>query len=145
MEPETYYRVHTKSTMDPIFSQTNSVHTLPPYICKINSNIILPFTLRSSKLSLSSTIPDQSFVCFCHLYHAYYVFRPTHPFLFDHLNIRLRVLIMNLLVIQFSPAPCYFFLVMSTFSPQQLVLKYPPSTFFPYCERPSFTPIKRKR
>jgi hypothetical protein len=46
---------------------------------------------------------------------------------------------MKLLIIEFSPASCYFITIGSKYSPQHAVLGHPQHTFFPQCQRPSFT------
>ena len=52
---------------------------------------------------------------------------------------------MNLLIVQFSPLPCYLVYLRPKFSPQYLTLKHPQSTFLPQCERPSFTPVQKRQ
>jgi hypothetical protein len=74
------------------------------------------------------------------LAHACYTSRPSHLIITDE-----KLQIMKLLTVQFSPLSCYFLPLMSKYSPQHPVLKHPQSVFLPYCERPSFTPIKRIR
>jgi hypothetical protein len=46
---------------------------------------------------------------------------------------------------QFSPTSCYFIFLRSKYSPQHPVLIHPQSMFFPWCLRPSFTPIQNHR
>jgi len=46
---------------------------------------------------------------------------------------------MKLLVMQLSPAFCYFLLGTN------ILIRHPQSVFFPECGRPNFTPIKNNR
>jgi hypothetical protein len=65
MEPEGSLQCSQKSLpLVPTLSQTHPVHTCPPYILKIQSNIIFPHTTpRSSERSLPCRFPNQNFVC----------------------------------------------------------------------------------
>jgi len=47
-------------------------------------------------------------------------------------------------IMYFFQAPRNFLPLGSKYSPQHLVLKHPQSMFFPWFERPSFTPIENK-
>ena len=60
---QVHNRVHNIWPFVPIPSEVNSIHALPFYIITVNFNIILPFTSRSSKWSLSLSFPHQSPVC----------------------------------------------------------------------------------
>jgi len=71
-----HYRVRKSPPPVPILNQIHPVHTLPSYFSRINFNIILPSTPRSSKWSLH-LFSNQNFACMrarC----------PTHLILFDH-------------------------------------------------------------
>ena len=50
--------------------------------------------------------------------------------------------IIKLLIMYFSPLPCYLVPRRPKYSSQHPVLKHFKPTFLPQCERPSFTPIK---
>jgi hypothetical protein len=62
----------------PILNEMNTVHTFPPYFPKINSNIILPSTPRSSEWSLLFRISCRNSVRISHLSHACYMPRQPH-------------------------------------------------------------------
>jgi len=68
-------RVHKGPPMVPILIQMNPIHILPPYSLKIHSNIIFPFTPRSSCDLFR--FPNQNIVCV--LSHSCYTPLPTHP------------------------------------------------------------------
>ena len=113
---------------------------LTSHFLKINLNIILPSTPRSSKWSPSLRFPHQ--------YLVYTLLSPyaSHPSRFDHPNnIGRGVQNSKLLVRQFSPLPCYLIPLRPKCSFQHPILKYPQPTFLPQCERPSLTPTQNNR
>jgi hypothetical protein len=63
--------------------------------------------------------------------HVYYMSCPSHPPWFDHPNIWWRVQIKKLLIMQSSPASCYFLLFRVKYSLLHPVLKHPQSMFLP--------------
>jgi hypothetical protein len=97
--------VHKSPLMAPILSHKNSVHTFSTYSSRIHSDIILPFTPMSSKLSIPFRSSKQNDVRISHPSHACIVLcQPYLPW-FDILNnIRWIVKIMKLLIMKFSPA-----------------------------------------
>jgi hypothetical protein len=46
--PNVHYRVHQSPALAHILSQISPIHTIPSYLSKIQFNIILPPTFRSS-------------------------------------------------------------------------------------------------
>ena len=72
--------------------------------------------------------------------------RLSHSSRFYHPNnIGLAVQIIKLLIMSFSPLPCYLVPLRAKHSPQRSILKHPQPTFLPQCEQPSFTPIQNNR
>jgi hypothetical protein len=63
-KPKVHYRIYKCLTLNTALSQMHPVHTLPSYFFKRNSNIILPSTLRFSKLPLSFRFSNQSTWCY---------------------------------------------------------------------------------
>jgi len=55
------------------------VHTFPPCFPKIHSNIVLPSTPVSSKLSISFRFSDPNYASISQIYHACYTPRQYHP------------------------------------------------------------------
>jgi len=60
------------------------VHTFSPYFRKIHSSIF-PSMPRSCEWCLPLRFSDYNFICISHLSHAFYMPRPSHPWL-DHPN-----------------------------------------------------------
>ena len=67
----------------------------------------------------------------------------SHSSRFDHPN-NTGWDIQKLLIMWFSPIPCYLVPPRSKYSPQQLILKHPQPTFLLECERPSFTTVQKQ-
>jgi hypothetical protein len=58
--PKVHRRVHKIPPMDPILSQLNPVRPIDPYLPKVQLNVILPPTPRSSQWSLTFGPPNQN-------------------------------------------------------------------------------------
>jgi hypothetical protein len=78
--PKAHYRVHKLPQQDTVLRQMNPVHTYISYFSKIHLNIVLPFTPRSPKQSLSFRYPDWNVICISHLSHACYFAQPTSSY-----------------------------------------------------------------
>ena len=79
--------------------------------------------------------------------HTCHMHSPFHFSWFDlhPLNIRWGVKITKLLVMGFSPVPCYLVRIRPKYLPQQHTLVHPQSTFLRHVKWPSFTPIWNNR
>jgi hypothetical protein len=67
--------------------------------------------------------------------------RPSHSSRFCHPhNSGWGVQIMKVLIMKFSPLPCYPVPLTPKYSPKHPILKHSQPTFLPQCQRPSFTP-----
>ena len=72
---------------------------------------------------------------------------PSHFILdfFDPNNIGWGVDIIQLLILYFSPLPCYLVPLRPKYSPQHPILKHPQPTFLPQCVPLSCTPIQKAK
>jgi hypothetical protein len=116
-------RHHKSPSLVRIISHMNPVRTCQPYFHKIHVNITLPSTPRSLRVVSSPRVSNQNFVRISHLLHPCYKPHPSHPPWFEHPNnIRRRLQIMELLIMQLSPPSCHFVLLRSRYSPKHCVL-----------------------
>ena len=134
--PKVHYCIHKWLPSVPMPSQLDQV-----CFQKIQLNIILPSTTRSSKWSLSFRFPHQNPVCTFPLPHTCYMPQPFHSSrLFHSNNIRWGGQIIKLLIIEFSPFSCYLVPLRPKYSPQHPILKHPQAMFLPQYDWTSFTP-----
>ena len=107
-----------------------------PINSRTELNIILSSTPRFCKWSLSLRSPHQNPLCISPLSHTCNMPRPSPRF--DHPNnIWWALQIIKLLIVQFSPVPCYLVPFRPKYSPQHPILNHPHPTFLSQWERPS--------
>jgi hypothetical protein len=82
---EVHYHVQKGLLLIPILRQMNPVHTVPPYLCKIQCNIIFPSMPRSSKWSLPFRFSNQHIVCIFLFPWVCYLPCQSHPLWFNSL------------------------------------------------------------
>jgi hypothetical protein len=124
--PKMHYCFHKSVLLVSIPSQINPVHNTPSYFTKIYFNIIFPPKFLSFRLSHHNPlcIPLLSQVC--------YMLCPSQTAWLDHSNYTWRrVQAMKLLTVQLCPASRHLISLLSRYSTQHPVLKYPQSMFFP--------------
>jgi hypothetical protein len=103
-KPKGQYRIHKIAPLDPILSQPKPVHPIDPYLPKVNLNVILPPTPRTSQWYLPFGPPNQNPVNTCPFPYACHLSLPLHPPWFNHPNnIRWRIQAMKFIIMQFSP------------------------------------------
>jgi hypothetical protein len=145
LNPNVHYRIYKCPPLAPILSQLDPVHTPTSHFSKIHPFITFPSTPWSSKCSLSLRFP----------HHSLYNLSPSHSLYIplqsyysrDNCpkNLCRAVHLMKLLIMKFSPFPCYLVPLIPIYSPQHPILKHTQPTFLPQCQRPSFTPIEQNR
>ena len=143
--PKVFYRIHKFPQTVPILGQFDPVHT--PHPTSWRPILILSpiYACVSEVVSFPQDSPPKP-VCTSPLTHTRYMPRPSHSSRVDHPNnIWWVVQIIKLLIMQFSPLPCYLVPPIPKYSFQHPILKHPQPTFPPQCERPSFTPIQNNR
>jgi hypothetical protein len=144
-KPKIRYRIHKSPPLDPISSQLNPVRPIDPCFPKVQLNVILPPTPRSSQWSLPFGPPNQNPLNTSPLPHACHMFCPLHPPWFNYPNnIWWRIQVMKFIIMYFS-SRSVFLPFRSKYLPQHTVLKNPQSMFLPQSERPSFAPIQHNR
>ena len=124
----------------------NPVHAPQSHFLKIHLTVVNPSAPGSSKWSLYLRFPHQSPLCTSSHHHACYMPRPSNSSGFDQPNnIWWGVQISKILMMYFSPLPCYLVTLRPKYSPHNPILKYPQTALFPHCERPCFTPTQKNR
>ena len=111
-------------------------------LLKIHLNIILLSTPASQVVSLPQVSPPKP--CMRHPSPPYVLYAcPSHSSRFYRRNnIGWGVQTTELLIMHFSPLPCYLVPLRPEYSPQHPILRHPQPTFLPQCGRPNFTPIQ---
>jgi len=89
----------------------------PYHVLRIHFNIILPSTPGFSKWPLYLRFPHQNLVCTIPLRFTRYIPRPSHSRFDERNNICRGVRIIKLLIMWFSPLPCYLDPLRSNHSP----------------------------
>ena len=103
----------------PILNHISPVHTLKSHFLKIHFNIIFPPMPASSEWFFYSVLPTKNPVYTSPCPHTCYMPRPSHSARFDHPNhIWWAVQIIKLLIMQFTPLPCYFVPLRPKYLPQ---------------------------
>jgi hypothetical protein len=106
----------------------------PSHFLKIRLNINLQSKPGSSKWSLSLQFPHQNPVCTSPL--------PIHATCLDLIT---GIIFGEKYSLCSSSTTCYVIPLRPKYSPQYPILKHSQPTFFPWCERPSFTPMHNNR
>jgi hypothetical protein len=115
--PKVNYHIHKSPQPVPILSHFDPVHAPTSHFLKIHLNIILPYMPGSSKWSLSPRFPHQNPIYTSILPHICYMSHPSHSSPFNHQNnIGWGVQIIKVLMMQFSPLPCYHIPLRSRYS-----------------------------
>ena len=144
--PKVHYRTH--KSQSPVSILTRAIQSIPQsHFLMIYLNIILSSMPESSKWYLFLKFPHQSPVYTSPLTYTCYMHYPSHSSWFVHPNnICWEVRIINLLIRQSSPFPCYLLSLKSYwYPPHHHILRHSQPTFLLQCERPHFTPIQNSK
>ena len=136
------HQIRNSQSLFLIVSQVNMVHS-------DHSISLRPILLLTTYWCTSipcdlfpSSVPSQTPLV---VFRTCYMPCPPGVSWFDHPNIIWwSVQIMQLFVMQFSPASHQFCPLRLQYLPQCPVFKHPQSMFLPQCDRPGFTPIHEK-
>jgi hypothetical protein len=118
MEPVGSISCSKEPPTGPILSHINPIHIITFYLSKIDFNVVHPPTSWSSQWSPSFWLSHQNIV-YALLLSPIRATCPAHLILLD------------LIIIQFSPTSSYLKPPCSKYSPQHPVLKFPQSMLLP--------------
>jgi hypothetical protein len=119
-----HYRTHRCLSPVSILGQLNPAHT------PTSLNTIIQSTSRSPQLSISLRFSHQNPVHTSLLHHTRYIPRLSHSSRFQQPQISgWGIKIMKLLIMKFSPIPCYLTPLRPKYSPQHPLLKHPQPTY----------------
>ena len=137
-----HYRTHKRPLPVPIRSQLKPFHVSIYHFLKIHLNIIFPSRTKSTQWLLSPMFPHPNPVYASPIPHTCYMSRQFHSSRFDRTTIWWGVQGIMFLVTQSSSFPCFLISLGPSSSPCS---QKPQPLLLLHCERPIFTPIKKKQ